>query len=256
MIDKNTRTLKVLDHGSMTLRNMSGPTRRIFNDPTNADSGFRAFDADDTDVANAARLSFDQADGTRLYSDEMKLAKYLAENHHDTPFEAIVVWFEMELPIFVARQLHRQRTQTINEESGRYIKLCENWYIPDVVSRAPDKKKQGAAGPHDPLVQKAFKADLDEQCRESYRLYSQALSDGIAPEQARLFLHVNHYTHYMSTMNLRNLFFSFLRLRRHSHAQFETQQYAKALFSLMDPHLPGLMKIFDEFIAMPEKVAA
>ena len=44
--------MQVLDHGYVTLRNLSGPTRRPNED----------YDADDTDPANSARFSFDGAD--------------------------------------------------------------------------------------------------------------------------------------------------------------------------------------------------
>lgn len=99
--------LKVLDHGFVKLRNLAGPTRRSNSE----------FDASDVDVANAARLSFEGQDQERTYEAEMKLNRYLLANKHMTPFEVIVVWLEMKLPIFVARQLVRQRTQSINEAS-------------------------------------------------------------------------------------------------------------------------------------------
>src|SRR3954469_21652043 len=99
---------KVLDHGFVRLRNLAGPTRRTIEavaDHPNSEEGFaagwserrRPFDADDTDVANAARLSFEGQDQERSYDTEMKLTRYLMANHHDTPFEVIVVWLKMKL---------------------------------------------------------------------------------------------------------------------------------------------------------------
>lgn len=257
-------TIKVLDHGFVTLRNIAGPTRRVdeYRPATAYDydkAGVppearghgqvpREFDADDTDVANAARLSFEGQDQSRTYEDEMKLNRYLMKHHHDTPFEVIVVWLEMKLPIFVARQLVRQRTQTLNEASARYITLPEEWYIPEVVGGKPvGSVKQGQADNLPPEVQEWFKRELNNECESSYQKYKHALRDGVAPEHARMFLHVNHYTHWMTTMNLRNLFFSLLRLRWDSHAQVESQAYAKAVFDLLEPHLPGLMKLYCEF---------
>jgi hypothetical protein len=59
-------TLRVLDHGSVTLRNIAGPTRRsedfTFNEAGEViERDLRPFDADDIDPANAARLSFEQS---------------------------------------------------------------------------------------------------------------------------------------------------------------------------------------------------
>lgn len=249
-MNKTTFTISVLDHGSVTLHNLAGPTRRI-QDPNEVDGsfgGYRAFDADDTDVAQAARMSFGQMGGDdRTYEDEMRLNAYLMKNHHSTPFESIVVWLEYKLPIFVARQFHRHRTQAINEISGRYVTLPAEWYIPEVVGAKADDKKQGQVDTLSSAMQEAFKVDLNEQCASSYRQYLRWIADGVAPEHARMFLHLNHYTRYLSTVNLRNLM-GFLLLRDHGHAQVEAQAYAKAVTTLLEPHIPGLMKLYREFM--------
>lgn len=233
----------VLDHGFVRLRNMAGPTRR----PEDS-SGLPRFDADDVDVANAARLSFDGMDQDRTYEIEMKLNRYLLQNQHMTPFEVIVVWLEFKMPIFVARQLVRQRTQSINEVSGRYVQLPADWYIPDVVGGKAANKKQGQEDNLSPEVQARFKFALNRQCEMSYKTYEAFLEEGVAPEHARMFLHLNHYTHWMTTMNLRNLLISFLSLRDHSHAQIEAQAYAKAVCGLIEPHLPGIMNLYYELV--------
>lgn len=248
--------VKVLDHGFVKLRNLAGPTRRT-GSVTFAEDSMEviartpppAFDASDVDVANAARLSFEGMDQDRTYEIEMKLNRFLLKNKHMTPFEVIVVWLEMKLPIFVARQLVRQRTQSINEASARYIQLPAEWYIPDVLGGKPiGGAKQGQSDTLDPTVQFFFKEQLNNSCRRDYELYGTAIKEGVAPEHARLFLHVNHYTHWMTTMNLRNLLISFLVLRDHSHAQIEAQQYARATISLIEPHLPGLMGLYNEML--------
>jgi thymidylate synthase (FAD) len=241
-------TIAVLDHGFVRLRNLAGPTRRtgmtvldvVNNTPQ------RHFDADDIDPANAARMSFDQMDSDRTYEDEMRLTRYLMKNHHDTPFESVVVWLEYKLPIFVARQFVRHRTQALNEVSGRYVTLPAEWYIPAVVGGKPDNKKQGQQDNLDGETQTWFKAALNEQCSRSYDLYESFIARGVAPEHARLFLHLNHYTHWLSTVNLRNLM-GFLLLRDHGHAQVEAQAYAKAITALLEPHIPGLMATYREF---------
>jgi thymidylate synthase (FAD) len=254
--ETNEEKIHVLDHGYVILRNIAGPTRRNVSDadaPASDDylntdpPRVRKFDADDTDVANAARLSFEGQDQDRQYADEMKLTRYLMKNHHDTPFEVIEVWMEFKLPIFVARQLVRQRTQTLNEASARYITLPADWYIPEVVGGKPVNKKQGQADNLDQETQQWFKDTLELDCHGSYQAYLGAMDRGVAPEHARMFLHLNHYTHWLAKMNLRNLMMSLLRLRWHSHAQIESQQYAHAVFLLLDKHIPGIMGIYTEF---------
>ena len=244
-----SNTIKVLDKGFVTLRNMAGPTRRIWAegspDMDTKKQDFRECDADDTDVANAARMSFDASDMERTYEIEMKLNRYLMKNQHMTPFESIQVWIEIKLPIFVARQFHRHRMQSINEVSGRYVTLPADWYIPDVVGGKAVDKKQGQEDNLDLETQAWFKRKLHDSCSSDYQLYLEAMSRGVAPEHARMLLHTCHYTHYMFSMNLRNLM-HFLALRNHGHAQIEAQKYAQAIITLLDPHIPGLMQLFRE----------
>lgn len=252
-------TKKVLDHGFVTLRNMAGPTRRAFqtplsngepHDPANILPGgleYRNFDADDTDVANSARMSFDGVDGNRTYAVEMKLNRYLMQNKHMTPFESIEVWLEMKLPIFVARQFVRHRTATINEVSGRYVTLPAEWYIPETVGGKAKDKKQGQEDNLDANVQAMFRERLDEHCKDGYHAYLASMDLGVAAEHARMFLSLNHYTHWLWKQDLRNLM-HMLSLRQHGHAQIESRVYADAVFELLEPELPGLMALYKELV--------
>ena len=251
-------TLKVLDHGFVTLRNLAGPTRRkvtILPGPHLINGGAldthhtapRPFDADDTDVANSARMSFEGTDAERSYEVEMKLNRYLLANKHMTPFESIEVWLEMKLPIFVARQFVRHRTATLNEVSGRYVTLPAEWYIPETVGGKPLNAKQGQTDSLSPAMQDGFRLALNQHCEWGYLHYKTAIEDGVAPEHARMFLSLNHYTHWLWKQDLRNLM-HFLALRDHGHAQIEAQKYAQAITTLLEPHIPGLMGLYRELM--------
>lgn len=249
----NAWSTAVLDHGFVTLRNIAGPTRRQFDHDVNGCPSKRDFDADDTDPANAARMSFDQTDSNRTRDEDLKLCKYLMKNWHTSPFEMVEVWLEMKLPIFVARQFVRHRTTSINEVSGRYVTLPAEWYIPkleDVVMQSPGKKQGGRPVDLQNLdeVAKAtrYLRNLNFNCQQSYTDYLLAIGDGIAMEQARLELHLNHYTHWLWKQDLHNMV-HFLSLRDHGHAQGEPQQYAKAIDALIRRVLPNCMALYDEF---------
>lgn len=230
-------TIKVLDHGFVTLRNIAGPTRRDL-----VPSGF---DADDRDPANAARMSFNQTDSERTLEQDMKLAAYLMRNWHTSPFEQVQIWLEMKLPIFVARQFVRHRTVRLNEVSGRYITLPDEWYIPETVGAKAANVKQGQSDTLHITDQAWFKRELNEHCNRGFRLYMDALDRGVAPEHARIALGLGHYTHWLWNQDLHNLM-HFLSLRDHSHAQVEAQAYAKAIDSLVRQVLPETMKLYDE----------
>jgi thymidylate synthase (FAD) len=232
----------VLDHGFVILRNISGPTRRATTDDGVT---IRDFDADDVDPAQAARMSFDQMDSDRTPEQDHKLAAYLMRNQHTSPFEMVECWIEMKLPIFVARQFVRHRTVSLNEVSGRYVTLPEEWYVPEVVGgKAPDAK-QGQADNLSSETQSWFQEALNLQCAESYSQYLEAIARGVAPEHARLLLHLNHYTHWLWKQDLHNVM-HFLRLRDHSHAQVEAQAYARAVDRLLREQLPVSMTLYDE----------
>ena len=235
--------IKVLDHGFVKLRNLAGPTRRVgtLEDPWVE----RPFDADDIDPANAARLSFEQMDSSRTYEQDMKLNEYLLANQHTSPFEMIQVWIEIKVPIFIDRQFVRHRTFRRNESSGRYVTLPDEWYIPEVAGGKAKDKKQGQEDNLDASVQEGFKKSLQAQCRLGYAEYLYYIGRGVAPEHARMFLHLNHYVHWLGNVDLHNLF-HFLRLRTHSHAQVEARAYGEAVVELLRPHLPGLMGLFDK----------
>lgn len=188
--------IKCLDHGFVKLLNLSGPVRRLTVQGNSSDliQIGKTFDADDTDPAITARISFNNFDEERSRELDLKLVEYLIKNRHSTPIEMIEIWLEMKLPIFIARQFIRHRAATVNEVSARYTVLPEEWYIPEVVGGKPTNgMKQGQEDNLDLITQDFFQKELANICRESYNSYKYYLEQGVAPEHARLFLHVNHY---------------------------------------------------------------
>lgn len=249
-------TRSVLDHGMVRLCNVAGPVRRPVANPGGVDGMFwaRDFDADDTDPAHAARLSFEQGafgDGkARPYETDMKLVEYLLVNEHSSPIEMIQCWFEVKVPIFIDRQMVRHRTWKRNESSARYIVLPDKWYIPEVVGGKAANKKQGQDDNLPPHIQEQFKTVLGMDCAQSYQHYLYFMDAGVAPEHARLHLHLNHYVHWIGSVDLHNLF-HFLRLRTHDHAQIEARKYAEAIVDLLRGPLPGLMGLFAKHVRKP-----
>ena len=224
--------IKVLDHGFVKLLNISS----VVDDRELLEQA----------PAMSARISFNNFDEERTKEQDMKLVEYLIKHHHNTPIEMTEVWFEMKLPIFVARQFVRHRTATINEVSGRYVTLPEEWYIPEVVGGKATNNKQGQEDNLDKNIQENFKNELDCTCENSYNNYKYYINQGVAPEHARLFLHVNHYTHWIWKQDLSNLM-HFLALRLDEHAQIEARAYAGAIYACLVLHLPETMKLFNKY---------
>ena len=236
-------SIPVLDHGLIKLTNLAGPVRRPFE----------IFDALDCDVPRTARQSFGKGQVAYSKTQDEKLYRYLIKNKHTTPIEMIETWWEMTLPIAIARQFVRHRTAAIDEVSARYTELPDNWYVPelgDIRFKAEFAKQGGAVidlnNPE--LVSAAtwFITTLDSHSKIGYEHYRRATAVGIAPELARLFLGLNIYTAWVWKMDLKNLM-HFLSLRLDSHAQLEARLLSEAMYKLLQQYLPVSMKLFEEF---------
>jgi thymidylate synthase (FAD) len=231
---------KVLNEGFLELRNIAGATPRLHTTEF-------PFDARDTDPADVARTSFDKSFEEHTKEQDERLCEYLMCHDHNTPLETLTIWLRIKAPIFVVRQFDTVRTRTKNEVSGRYVTLPNDWYIPEVVrGKHSGGNKQGSEDNLSKAVQDAFKVQLQESCKNSYWYYENALEVGVCPEQARMFLHLNHYTSFVWKQDLHNLM-HFLSLRLDEHAQWEVRQYAEAVYELLKEHLPKSMEWFDSY---------
>lgn len=212
------------------------------------DAGFvRLVDhmGDDLSVVRAARVSFD-ADwraGQDQGSDE-RLIAYLMRNRHTSPFEAVTFTFEVKAPIFIFRQWHRHRTWSYNEVSARYTELDEGFYLPaleHITTQSVDNKQARTTAQHPEAW--AIRQALSDSYGYAFGVYKNLLEQGTARELARMVLPVAAYSRMFATVDLHNLL-GFLRLRMHSHAQWEIRQYANALCDLAGSICPVTIREF------------
>ena len=105
--------------------------------------GFIDYMGSDEAVEEAARVSYGA--GTRKISETRNLVRYLMRHRHTSPFEMCEVKFHLKVPIFVMRQLVRHRTASLNEYSGRYSVMTDEFYIPELEYIQPQSQtnKQG-----------------------------------------------------------------------------------------------------------------
>lgn len=194
----------------------------------------------DETVARAARVSTgkDQLEQGKIE----RLIKYLWKNAHTSPFEHCVLTFRAEVPIFVAREWMRHRTQSYNEVSGRYSKLSPVFYIPEF--KRPLENLGSGAHPrfeeNDNVIDYSLAAGIQKQVIEnSWAQYDKLVGVGIATEVARNVLPVSIYTSFYATANLNN-WFKFLRLRdgEEGAPQWEIVQAAKKVASIIQEHYP------------------
>ena len=77
------------------------------------------------------------------------------------------------------------------------------------------------------------------------RIYGTLIDSGVAPEMARTVLPQSLYTEVIATMSLLAVA-RIVKQRIDSHAQWEIQQYAKAMNGLMEPKFPVSWKALME----------
>ena len=170
---------------------------------------------------------------------------------HATPFEFAGLTIEVQAPIFVFREWHRHRTQSYNEMSARYAPLPDLNYVPTVerVMLTSLKNKQAQAVPGStPLTEEAA-IDFIEALKQHYvaceEMYQFALQFGVPKEVARVGLPVGRYSRMRAQANLRN-WLAFMTLRSHPDAQWEIQQFAHAVGTILEQEFPRTWLLFKE----------
>ncbi len=198
----------------------------------------------DARIVQAARVSY--GEGTKSYREDAALIDYLLRNEHTSPFEQVVLTFHIKLPIFVARQWIRHRTARVNEISGRYSILKDEFYLPapeDVALQSRDNK-QGRAEPLPADEAAAVIARLEAGQKAAYAEYTALVDMGLARELARIDLPLSLYTEWYWQIDLHNLF-RFLALRLDAHAQKEIRAYAAVLLEIARRVAPAATASFE-----------
>jgi thymidylate synthase (FAD) len=224
--------IKVHDHGLVALVDVM---------PRLAPKGKTA----DAAIVQAARVSY--GEGTRQVNEDRGLIRYLARHRHTTPFEMVEFKFHHVMPIFIARQWIRHRTANVNEYSARYSVVRDRFYHPssDSVRKQSVSNRQGGTEIADELTAAEFCQWLDK-VEKDYAEYEKFIEKGVSRELARIALPVSVYTEWYWKIDLHNLF-HFLSLRMDAHAQQEIQDYAKAMFALIQPIVPIAAEAFADY---------
>lgn len=207
----------------------------------------------DLTVVNAARVSFnkesdwEEQDGmTFLSIKDEKLIKYLAKHNHWTPFAHPQISLRIKAPIFVRTQLFKHKIGfTENEISRRYVTFDAEVYNPHWRDAPKDGAKQGSSGFS--IYNKSADDVFNSSVEKSIAAYKSLLHLGIAPEQARSVLPQGTYTEWWWTGSL-SAYARVYKQRIDAHAQWEVQQYAKAIGEIIEPLFPVSWKVLTESI--------
>ena len=201
----------------------------------------------DEAIVQAARVSYGK--GTKKVSEDRGLIRYLMRHRHTTPFEMVELKFHVKLPIFVARQWIRHRSANVNEYSGRYSIMKEEFFVPDEkeIRYQSTVNKQGRSEEEVPDELKRKLIDyLNDLHKGSYEQYLEFVDAGLARELARVALPLSLYTEWYWKIDLHNLF-HFLALRMDPHAQKEIRDYAVIMADMVKAVCPMAYEAFMDY---------
>jgi thymidylate synthase (FAD) len=220
-VKNDPQAVKVLDHGFVVLKETMGS---------------------DSTIAESARVSYGA--GTKTISDDRNLLRYLIRHNHTSPFEMAEARFLVKVPVFVWRQWIRHRTANVNELSGRYSELPEECFAPEQWRSQSITNKQGG---EQPMEYEQWQTGMGYSDEIAKIEYVRRLESGVSRELARTCLPVSHYTIAYWKCDVHNIL-HFLKLRMHSHAQYEIQVYAQSIYNLLKQQFPITFEAFDDYI--------
>ena len=230
------RLISCLDHGHVRLVDCMP---RLVEDGQTADSA----------IVQAARVSY--GEGTKTINEDRGLIRYLLRHGHTTPLEMVEFKFHCKMPIFIARQWIRHRTASVNEVSGRYSEVKDEYYVPELadIRAQSTTNKQGGTGimPEDKAT--SFRYDCISFATDAFAEYGQHIDAGVSRELARINLPLSTYTEWYWKIDLHNLL-HFLALRCDSHAQYEIRVFAEAMLKLITPIVPLTIEAWNDYHPM------
>lgn len=222
----------------------------------------------DLTIANAARVSYGKRKDM-LDAKDVKLINFLAKHKHMSPFRHNYIQFHIKAPEFIMRQWYKhvvgcewtsgdQRITDhgFNEISGRYAELPLEFYIPSTFRPQSKVNKQASADgdlSNTLIDENIFKTVKRITIQELYNkfiffagsVYKIMLKYGVAREMARMVIPLSFYTEVYWTASLQAVA-NFVKLRDHEGAQWEIQEYARAIDRMMESLYPTAWKALKE----------
>lgn len=226
----------------------------------------------DLSPLESARMSTDNPTGVDDSKDD-RLRERLWSDMHTSPFESNVLALEMQLPMFVLRQIDRHRTLSIdnveitdydefrkwtsrNEFSARYSQMPDLFWLPAMerIKKQSKANKQGSGeelSDEFRLLAMKIMEDNTSVCREAYE---KLVAMGVANELARIVLPANQYTKIRITASLLH-WFKFLDLRLRSDVQEETRNYATAVQAIIQLLWPKCNGVFCNYTLLSSRLS-
>jgi thymidylate synthase (FAD) len=171
-----------------------------------------------------------------------KLLKYLVKNHHWSPFEMVGMTVEITTSRAIAQQILRHRSFSFQEFSQRYAEAQSVIEYP--ARRQDNKNRQNSIDDMSEEDKIWFLAAQSQVWADSMHLYKEALSKGIAKEQARFLLPLSTKTTLYMTGSVRS-WIHYLDLRCGNGTQLEHKEIADSIKSIFCKEFPDVAKAME-----------
>jgi thymidylate synthase (FAD) len=173
-----------------------------------------------------------------------KLVKYLMKHKHWSPLEMVSLCLEVETTRDIARQILRHRSFSFQEFSQRYADPTADLNFEIREARLQDTKNRQNSIPIDITDDKQRRIAEDwrmkqmEYIRQSQKLYTWAIENGIAKEQARAVLPEGNTVSRMYINGTLRSWVHFIELRSGNGTQAEHMDIAKAVAQCISEVFP------------------
>jgi thymidylate synthase (FAD) len=194
-------------------------------------------------------LSDDTSHAWKIKPGDNNLLDFLYRQKHLSPFEMCELHLEIQAPVLVFRQLHRHRTFSINEMSGRYTQMPDLFYVPDMdrMQTQSQVNKQGSSnGTIDLNDAESFIRRIRTEQNDIHRHYEDFLEGGLAREVARINTPLSQYSRMRWKTDLRN-WLQMCNSRMRPNVQWETKQFIDAASTIIKELWPRTYALFEEY---------
>ena len=189
-------------------------------------------------VAYCARVS-NPANQQNVETNE-KLLTYLIKHQHWSPFEMVSICLEINTTRDIARQILRHRSFSFQEFSQRYA-VVNDAFVTKEARLQDSKNRQNSIVTTDETLQQTWLDKQNELATHSQEIYTWALNNGIAKEQARAVLPEGMTPSRMYMNGTLRSWIHYIQIRSRVDTQLEHRQVAVACAHAISPIFPMIM---------------
>jgi thymidylate synthase (FAD) len=199
-------------------------------------------------ISYCARVSNPKNQGNKDTAE--KLIRYLVSNKHWSPLEMVSLCLEIETTRDIARQILRHRSFSFQEYSQRYADptkdlsfILRECRFQDPKNRQNSVEKNGTLG--HAMIEEEWMNKQKELIVHANEIYSWAIANGIAKEQARSVLPEGNIVSRLYVNGTLRSWIHFIELRSGNGTQKEHKEVALACAKVISEVFP----MADEFVS-------